>query len=202
MTTVFKLGGSLLGLPDLVDRLRAVLARSADPRPLLIVGGGAAADLVRKWDQAHHLGDERAHWLALHAMYFNEALLLELLPEAHSAVDRSEAERSWELGQIPILRAVEFLRREEASEGSSLPHNWSVTSDSVAAWVARRLCADRLVLLKSVPAPVEGGARSLPTGCLDVDPYFHRVAAGLPNLVWINLRDPSPQLTPIDVSES
>ncbi|HAW32424.1 MAG TPA: acetylglutamate kinase, partial [Planctomycetaceae bacterium] len=40
--SVLKLGGSLLDLPDLKDRLSEFLAQLQDRRPLLICGGGSA----------------------------------------------------------------------------------------------------------------------------------------------------------------
>ncbi len=193
-TTVYKLGGSLLTLPDLATRLRKLFAGSSDTRPLLVVGGGSAADLVRDWDEVHQLGDERAHWLALEAMSFNEALLSELLKESCRVVDHRQAVDAWESARVPILRAAEFLRREETQHGPSLPHNWNVTSDSVAAWVAERFAADELVLLKSVTAPVESESPTPGVQSLDVDAYFHHLAAALPRLGWINLRAERPTL--------
>lgn len=47
---VLKLGGSLLTIPDVMDRLEAVISRLR-PSPVLIVpGGGAAADVIRDLD--------------------------------------------------------------------------------------------------------------------------------------------------------
>ena len=62
-----------------------------------------------------------------------------------------------------------------------LPHGWHVTSDSIAAWVAARLSARRLVLLKSldgVPGTsgdivAEAPLRS-PALAGIVDEYFER----------------------------
>ena len=80
-TIVYKVGGSLLSLPDLASRICAVREQCSDSRPLLVVGGGKAADLVRDWDRNHQLGQERSHWLALESMKLNEAFLQELLQE-------------------------------------------------------------------------------------------------------------------------
>jgi aspartokinase-like uncharacterized kinase len=51
-----------------------------------------------------------------------------------------------------------------------LPHSWEVTSDSLAAWIARALGASRLVLVK--PPDAE------PSTDL-VDGYFERVRGNL-----------------------
>jgi len=44
-----------------------------------------------------------------------------------------------------VLSPVRWLRVVDP-----LPHGWHVTADSIAAWVAARLSARRLVLLKSL----------------------------------------------------
>src|SRR5690348_6554608 len=65
---VYKIGGSLFDLPQLPLVIRRVLAQRPDSSPLLVAGGGRAADLVREWDSVHELGDDVAHALALEAM--------------------------------------------------------------------------------------------------------------------------------------
>ena len=60
---------------------------------------------------------------------------------------------------IPVLAPSRWLR-----ESDPLPHSWDVTSDSIAAWVAGRLGARRLVLVK----PPCSSGDSL------VDAYFTR----------------------------
>ena len=79
--TVLKLGGSLLDLVDLPDRLRVAFAKLDGAQPLLVCGGGDAADVVRGWHVAHALDDEQSHWLAMESIRLNQRLLLTLLPE-------------------------------------------------------------------------------------------------------------------------
>ena len=56
-------------------------------------------------------------------------------------------------GRLAVLAPFRWLRAADP-----LPHGWHVTSDSIAAWVAARLAARRLVLLKSLEgAPGPGG---------------------------------------------
>lgn len=152
-TIVYKVGGSLLDLPELPRRIAAVLSQRPGTRPLLIVGGGAAADVVRQWDAIHALGEERAHWLALLSMMLGERLLAALLRDSQIVATRAEAEHTWKSGCVPILCAHEFLRTEEPASGDPLPHTWSVTSDSIAAWITHHWPCDELVLLKSVDLP-------------------------------------------------
>ena len=189
-TIIYKVGGSLLDLPDLAFRLRAVIDQNSDSRPVLVLGGGRTADVVREWDRIHHLDCESSHWLALDAMRLNESLLQRLLPDSVIVITRQQTQSAWESSAIPILSACEFLRVEEATSRFPLAHSWDVTSDSIAAWTALQWPADGLVLLKSVPPPddfntiVEGA--SIKTNF--VDPYFPRLASNLPSIDWINLR--------------
>lgn len=140
--TVVKVGGSLYDLPDLGPRLRAWLRQFATEKILIVPGGGRTADVVRDLDRIHLLGDERAHWLALHALRLNADFLKALLPSV-SVVDAP-----CEASGTCILDALAFLRRDGA-----LPHCWSATSDSIAAHAAVVFGAHRLILLKSITIP-------------------------------------------------
>src|SRR4051794_12217769 len=74
---VAKVGGSLYDLPDLGARLKLWLGPL--PRVLLVPGGGAMADAVRRLDNVHGLGEEASHWLALRALELNAQFLSHLL---------------------------------------------------------------------------------------------------------------------------
>ncbi len=206
---VYKIGGSLLDLPDLPRRLQDVVL--PDVCPLFVVGGGRTADLVREWDRLHQLGDERAHWLALRAMQLNESLLADVLPDASVVATREAAITVWGRGAWPIVSAYDFVAAEEPLAESELPHCWEATSDSIAAWIAARWPADRLVLLKSVALPEDGnvnrdgattGRGFTDTGTENaaselvaaglVDPCFPALARDLAAVDWITLRDERP----------
>jgi aspartokinase-like uncharacterized kinase len=197
---VYKLGGSLLTLPDLSQRLRDLFAVRRQEQPLLICGGGLAADIVREWDAVHRLGDEKAHWLALRAIQLNEKLLLTLCPNELSLVrTRSEAGAVWHAGRVPLLSLFEFVRDEEARPSSlstnsdkisNVPHTWDVTSDSLAGWVAIRWPARRLVLLKSAELPITVSRLSF-RAAVDlglVDRHFPILEPDLPPTWWCSLR--------------
>ena len=72
--SIIKLGGSLLGLPDLRSRLQNFLGDFSRSRSILICGGGDAVDQVRKWDHMYSLGETRSHWLALRALSMAQSL--------------------------------------------------------------------------------------------------------------------------------
>ncbi len=189
---VLKLGGSLLDLADLPDRLRAVAAMLAGDRPLLICGGGAAADVVRRWHDTHGLSEEQSHWLAMDSIRLNQRLLLTLMPELELVSNRAAAESAWRRGRVPLLDLMSFVSIEETAPGmcATLPHSWDVTSDSLAGWAAIRWPASRLVLLKSAELPIAESGLSLREAAELglVDSYFPVLDPELPPTSWCTLR--------------
>lgn len=203
-TVVLKVGGSLLDCPELPHRLSNWLRQNSISQPLVIVGGGAAADAVRSWDRTYQLGEERAHQLAVESMGLTRLLLRELLDDSVVVWSRDAARAAWAARKIPILDVSAFLQTEEAVADLPLPHSWSVTSDSIAVWVTRVWPARQLVLGKSVPLP-----KSLETGTDDRQTAESRLAAladngmtdrslpelarGIPQVGWLCLRDECPR---------
>jgi aspartokinase-like uncharacterized kinase len=183
--TVVKVGGSLYDLPDLQRRLRRWLAQHTEDRMLLVPGGGATADVVRRFDTIHSLGEEKAHWLALRALTFNAAFLTALLPNT-AVVDHPSKVPAG----VSILDAFAFAALDERQDpDGSQPHTWAATSDALAARAAVVGGAARLVLLKSVTIPqgidwIEASRRNF------VDSLFPEVIGKAPRLVVeaINLR--------------
>jgi aspartokinase-like uncharacterized kinase len=183
--TVVKVGGSLYDLPDLRSRLSHWLSEQTDGRYLLVPGGGATADVARRFDALHSLGEEVAHWLALRGLAVNAAFLGELL-QGKPVVEHP---RDTPPG-VAILDPFAFaVLDERQSPARCLPHTWAATSDAVAARAAVVGGADRLVLLKSVTLPqgmewAEAGRRGF------VDPVFVGVIHEVPRLAVqvVNLR--------------
>jgi aspartokinase-like uncharacterized kinase len=197
---VYKLGGSLLDLPDLAGFVRAIIAVRQDAAALVVVGGGAVADVIRDWDRHHHLGDDTSHDFVLQAMRLNEGLLEKLLPEARVVRSARQVEQANAAGETGLLCSHCFLGWAEATGHPALPRTWKLTSDSIAAFVAGILNADELVLLKSVPAPnkatFEEAAR---TGL--VDELFPRFAQSTPRVSWANCRAQNPEICPWQIGQ-
>lgn len=148
---VVKVGGSLYDHPALGSGLNLFLASLLhDSRVWLIPGGGVAADTVRRWDRAHNLGDEAAHWIALRSMSVTGLVLHALLPGAEGGGTREDLRGH--VGGIIIIDGYEFVLDDDGRSGS-LPHSWDVTSDSVAARAAVVGIASRLIMLKSTDIP-------------------------------------------------
>jgi aspartokinase-like uncharacterized kinase len=187
---VVKVGGSLFDLPDLGARLRGFLRELAAPNVILVPGGGPTADVVRRLDVCHRLGEESAHLLALRALTVNAHFLTAVLspPRPVMVSGWEGAGDTWKASGTTVLDAYRFMEADEGRPGA-LPPTWEVTSDSVAARLAVIAGARHLFLLKSVTLPpgldwLEAGRRGL------VDGFFAHVLAAASDLVirCVNLR--------------
>jgi aspartokinase-like uncharacterized kinase len=181
---IAKIGGSLFDLADLRERTGAWMADLGERPVLLIPGGGAAADVIRRLDQVHQLEESAAHWLALRMMAVNAHFLAGLfgIPVAHGPVDRAALRP----GLVGVLDAFSFCQADELAPGS-LPHSWDVTSDSIAARVAQ-VSSGSLVLLKSTEiGPARGWDDAAAAGLVDAAFAGVVSAARLP-VSWVNLR--------------
>jgi aspartokinase-like uncharacterized kinase len=182
-TIVVKVGGSLFDWPQLGPRLQNWIPTLSPGQVLLIPGGGPTVDVVRNLDRCHGLGEEAAHWLALGALTVNAYFLAIILTPLNAAVvsDFQECKSVWAKNKLPVLDPLPFARNDEGHPGQ-LRHLWSATSDSLAARIASRIEAQKLILLKSTPVPKGEDWMSNPNF---VDPHFsktinHAISDGLP----------------------
>jgi aspartokinase-like uncharacterized kinase len=152
--TVAKVGGSLFDLPDLRDRLRDWLRSVAGP-VLLVPGGGDGADIIRRLDQTHGLGEEAAHWVALRVLTVNAHLLAGLIGGSveSPADERSlewdrptvgdvtspERQRRGKLRRSLTLRAGQFVHRAEGQPTLAVldPHAFCVADEGRAGGLPR-----------------------------------------------------------------
>jgi 5-(aminomethyl)-3-furanmethanol phosphate kinase len=138
MLTVVKVGGGVGD--DALPALCATLGELGERHPLLVVPGGAGfADAVRDADRRFEVQASTAHRMAILAMEQFGWLLSDLIPGA---------ERRADLARVGAGRTTVLL--PAALSLDALPASWDVTSDSIAAWVADRIGARRLVLVKAV----------------------------------------------------
>jgi len=140
---ILKLGGSLARSP-LLDRWLAVLARGpARVARLVVPGGGPFADAVRLLEADLGLDATTAHRCAILAMQQYGLVMAQRAPALTPVEDEAEIARL-------RLRAGAgvWLPWHMAGRSPELPASWAVTSDSIAAWLAARLRADALVVVK------------------------------------------------------
>lgn len=143
---VIKIGGSLCGSPRL-DRILEMLVGIQHTQLVIVAGGGLFADAVRQVQALMPFDDGLAHRLALDAM----AHLGEVLATRHKrltlAASVEAIAAAHRRGEIPIWHPAELR-----SGHPDIAESWQVTSDSLALWLAARLGAELLVLVKSVDA--------------------------------------------------
>jgi 5-(aminomethyl)-3-furanmethanol phosphate kinase len=120
--------------------LCAALGELGERHPLIVVPGGAEfADAVRDADRRFGLSAAVSHRMAILGMEQFGWLLSDLIPGAVRCAG---------LPQVSAGRTTVLL--PAALPRDALPASWEVTSDSIAAWVAGRIGAGRLVLVKAV----------------------------------------------------
>jgi aspartokinase-like uncharacterized kinase len=187
---VLKLGGSLLDLPDLPACFDAYRQTQCSDHCVLVVGGGDAADHVRRFDRQHGLGEEAGHWMAVRAMQLNTHMVASILPRCRLVNGITECTVVWRNALLPVVDPLAWLE-DEHRRGIAIPHRWSFTSDSIAAHLAHRLQAQRLSLLKSVSPPADADvARAAQLGLVDAD--FPAASAGIARVELVNLRAEPP----------
>ena len=95
-------------------------------------GGGPFADTVREVDRRLHISDDAAHWMAVLAMdQYAHILVSRLGGGILVAIDRKSRQRSRDQ-----QKRFRFSRPIAGCAKRSAAHSWTVTSDSIAAWVA------------------------------------------------------------------
>lgn len=170
--TVLKWGGSLFARPDWPADLRTLLATIAPPATL-VVGGGPLLDGLRLIDLVRPGPPAAVHWLAVDAMGLTARLVA---AEAGLPLTAFPADRG-----VVVLDVAAWLRG--AGCRADLPAGWDVTSDSIAAAVARSLRAS-LLLAKSVAPPSVGGDLGLLAAADWVDRHFPVAARTLATIAW------------------
>ncbi len=152
MAVLIKLGA----LAMQVDHARAFVAKIrevAGSCPIVLFpGGGGFADLIRKIDTEYHIGDEAAHWLAIHAMDSLGLLLAKTCPGVRPLTSLYNVVSYLEqpfpvladgLPELPLWLPFAWLSRADPA-----PHSWEVTSDSLAVIAGARLGVEWVGLAK------------------------------------------------------
>lgn len=164
---MIKVGGSLCESRMLAPLAAVIRAIAETCRVTIIPGGGPFASLVRDWDRRLHLSDFASHWMAVAAM--NQYGLLLESQGLGAAVEDPAMLCSSEVG------ARIFLPYRFLLDTDPLPHCWSLTSDSIAAYLASLFQANRLVLLKATDAvPMSSCSAKSAVASGIVDEYFDR----------------------------
>lgn len=145
--TVIKIGGSLLEGGGMRDFLHNLVAHARSPYAI-VPGGGVFADAVRTAQATLGFDDRHAHRLALGAMGQMAELFSVLEPRLQVVDAADEFGSVVASGRVPVWTPVALKAGHPA-----VRETWSVTSDSLALWLATTLGAGRAILVKSVDPP-------------------------------------------------
>jgi len=144
--TVMKVGGSLAGHPEKLRALCLKLDELSRKHALLVVGGGGEfADIVRAYDKRFNLSAKTSHRMAILGMDQYGLLLCDLIPNSSPVSALEEVGKVLALGKLPVFLPANLMLSENPLENS-----WAVTSDSIAAYIAHLLQAEKLLLVTDV----------------------------------------------------
>lgn len=177
---VIKLGGSLLGQPELEAWVNQ-LVKYGDGKVVIVPGGGIFADAVRDAQVKTGVDEATAHHMAVMAMDQYATLMTGLNSDLVMASSELEiAERGWQ------HRVVVWKPSKMVLADNDLPTSWDLTSDSLAAWLASKLNAHHLLIVKSIPF---GHVTKTDVEKLTlegvVDPFFSTYASGKSFKSWL-----------------
>lgn len=170
---IVKLGGSLCQDPLLADWLDELSALGGG-RVVIVPGGGDFADAARLAQAEWRFDDVSAHNMAILGMGQFAFMLKGMCPDLVLASDEQALVDAVRSGRVALWMPLALLRRD-ADEITS----WDVTSDSLSLWLANRLNAERVILVKSCAIPVAEEWQAL-ADCGIVDRRFPSLAAAAP----------------------
>ena len=149
---VIKIGGGLTAIPGALESTCAAVAEAGRRAPIVVVpGGGPFADAVRAFDLEHRISPDASHWMAMLAMDQYAHVLTEGIEGAVLVEEAGAVVAAVDPVGVAVLAPSRWMRAADV-----LPHTWDATSDSVAAFVAGALDAERLILVKPSTTGNEG----------------------------------------------
>lgn len=173
---VVKLGGSIpRASPALLCAWLRMLTKQRERRVVVVPGGGEFADTVRSAQVSAGFDDATAHRMALLAMDQAAEMYRGLAGDARVATTDDEIAVALSERRVAVWAPFRM-----AGAAADIPACWEVTSDSLAAWLAGRIGADGLLLVKScaLPGPRPNAEHLALAGVVDpAFPCFVRGAA-------------------------
>lgn len=153
---IIKLGGSLSYSDALINSLNVVESDYQGRAVVIVPGGGAFADQVRLAQQHWQFDDATAHHMAILAMQ-QMALMFKGLKPGFAMADNVQAIQYQLNRQQTVIWSPNIVELDNAG----IPASWDITSDSLAAWLAKTLSATELILIKSAAIDINLTLRQL-----------------------------------------
>ncbi|WP_421078419.1 [5-(aminomethyl)furan-3-yl]methyl phosphate kinase [Methanothermococcus sp. Ax23] len=146
---LIKVGGSLTYFArHLLSELKIFCSDGSDNggenKIIVVPGGGAFANVVRDLNEKGGLNNRSSHKLATMSMdltgiYFSEISGIKTADNLYDAKKLLEEENI-----VILLPSKIVLSTDE------LPHSWDITSDSIAAYIARLLNLNNIIIATDV----------------------------------------------------
>ena len=161
---VIKLGGSSAASPDFLRWIEAI--EKATGPVIIVPGGGPFANTIRRYQAKMGYDDAAAHHMSILAMEQFGLALVSLGTRMVPAFTYEEIDALLAEGRIPVwMPARRVLGVPEIAQ------DWSVTSDSLSAWLAGRLPKAKLLLVKQIDVPQHSSLEAM-AGAEIVDSSF------------------------------
>jgi 5-(aminomethyl)-3-furanmethanol phosphate kinase len=159
---MIKVGGSLSENPEALKALGAQLCSLAKQFRIVVVpGGDKFADAVRDLDAKFALPSAVAHRMAILGMDQYGLLLSQVIPDCGVCDLLKEVQVLSEKGRVAVFLPSKLLSKHDPFEPS-----WDVTSDSIAAYIACKLRAAKLVFVTNVDGVFTEDPKSHPNAKL------------------------------------
>ena len=146
---IIKIGGSLYDsvyLKNWLDGLAAIKNQNI----IIVPGGGPFANQVRAASRRWRLSSQTAHDMAVLAMQQYACLIHDLNNKIKFLQSYKDIKRCKHTNSPPDNFIYVWMPYQDVRDFCDYPENWQTSSDSLAVWLASRLNAECLCLLKSV----------------------------------------------------
>lgn len=137
---IIKLGGSLLAKGRELVRFLSDYAKKNALSFVVIPGGGPFVEPIKKFSD--RISDDTGHWMAVLAMHQYGLFLADGEPEI-PVVENVDGLKN--AGHFCIVLPYKILKDDDR-----LPHTWDVTSDTIAAFIARESGEKRFIKVTDV----------------------------------------------------
>jgi aspartokinase-like uncharacterized kinase len=146
MEAVIKVGGSLAETPSALKTLGMELSLFAKTHSIVVVpGGGRFADVVRDMYSQFNLSNALSHRMAILAMDQFGLVLSYLIPDCCFCNSLESAKYFSKKGKVVVFLPSKLLFQKNPFQPS-----WTVTSDSIAAYIGNRLAASKTIFVTDV----------------------------------------------------
>ena len=175
---VIKVGGSLLELKESAAQLQQMFENDFQGKQVnLIFGGGPVIEALRELDLIHHFDSEMMHWWCVDLLHLTFEMASQWFPNAIGIenADAFERHRHHDAPGFFLFSTRAFYTR---SDQDTLPCDWTTTSDSIAAFLAKRLNINHLILLKACHVPNDLNVHDAASLGI-VDEFFPQASLGL-----------------------